>query len=69
MLMGEIRSARYVLNSKNIFAAFYLALIHTRFILWTHDLCQADLEEVAALYLDAKSSARLLEEQQEKYIT
>jgi hypothetical protein len=31
--------------------------------------CQADLEEVSGLYLDAKSSARLLQEQQERYIT
>jgi len=30
---------------------------------------QADVEEVKALYLDAKSSAKLLQEQQEKYIT
>ncbi|OEL13679.1 RuvB-like protein 1 [Dichanthelium oligosanthes] len=32
-------------------------------------ICKADLEEVSGLYLDAKSSARLLQEQQEKYIT
>ncbi|KAJ4706693.1 RuvB-like helicase [Melia azedarach] len=32
-------------------------------------ICKADVEEVKALYLDAKSSARLLQEQQEKYIT
>lgn len=32
-------------------------------------ICKADLEEVTALYLDAKSSARLLQEQQEKYIS
>jgi hypothetical protein len=31
--------------------------------------CQADLEEVSTLYLDAKSSALLLQEQQEGYIT
>ncbi|MQM06489.1 hypothetical protein Taro_039316 [Colocasia esculenta] len=31
-------------------------------------ICKADIEEVAALYLDAKSSARLLQEQQERYI-
>ncbi|KAG7017685.1 RuvB-like protein 1 [Cucurbita argyrosperma subsp. argyrosperma] len=31
--------------------------------------CKGDLEEVCALYLDAKSSARLLQEQQEKYIS
>lgn len=30
---------------------------------------QGDLDEVCTLYLDAKSSARLLQEQQEKYIT
>lgn len=30
---------------------------------------QADLEEVGTLYLDAKSSARLLQEQQDRYIT
>ncbi|GMY19861.1 ruvB-like protein 1 [Fagus crenata] len=34
-----------------------------------HDkICKVDIEEVSALYLDAKSSARLLEEHQEKYI-
>ncbi|KAF8716948.1 hypothetical protein HU200_026051 [Digitaria exilis] len=32
-------------------------------------ICKADLEEVSGLYLDAKSSARLLHEQQERYIT
>jgi hypothetical protein len=31
--------------------------------------CQADLEEVSTLYLDAKSSTQLLQEQQEGYIT
>lgn len=30
---------------------------------------QADLEEVTSLYRDAKSSAKLLQEQQEKYIS
>ncbi|KAG8078427.1 hypothetical protein GUJ93_ZPchr0007g5459 [Zizania palustris] len=33
------------------------------------NICKADLVEVSALYLDAKSSARLLQEQQERYIT
>uniref|UniRef100_A0A2N9IKY9 RuvB-like helicase n=1 Tax=Fagus sylvatica TaxID=28930 RepID=A0A2N9IKY9_FAGSY len=34
-----------------------------------HDkICKEDIEEVSALYLDAKSSARLLQEHQEKYI-
>ncbi|KAK3195905.1 hypothetical protein Dsin_027215 [Dipteronia sinensis] len=33
------------------------------------NICKEDVEEVKALYLDAKSSARLLQEQQEKYIT
>lgn len=32
-------------------------------------LFQADLEEVTSLYLDAKTSARLLQEQQEGYIS
>ncbi|KAI8573674.1 hypothetical protein RHMOL_Rhmol01G0295500 [Rhododendron molle] len=32
-------------------------------------ICKADLEEVGTLYLDAKSSARLLQEQQDRYIT
>ncbi|KAK8940461.1 hypothetical protein KSP39_PZI010502 [Platanthera zijinensis] len=32
-------------------------------------ICKADIEEVNALYLDAKSSARLLQEQQERYIS
>ncbi|KAG6538988.1 hypothetical protein ZIOFF_004140 [Zingiber officinale] len=32
-------------------------------------ICKADLVEVTTLYLDAKSSARLLQEQQERYIT
>ncbi|XP_051226925.1 ruvB-like protein 1 [Lolium perenne] len=32
-------------------------------------ISKADLEEVGALYLDAKSSARLLQEHQERYIT
>ncbi|GMY04837.1 ruvB-like protein 1 [Fagus crenata] len=31
-------------------------------------ICKEDIEEVSALYLDAKSSARLLQEHQEKYI-
>ncbi|XP_012068093.1 ruvB-like protein 1 isoform X1 [Jatropha curcas] len=33
------------------------------------NICKADLEEVSALYLDAKSSAKVLQEQQEKYIS
>ncbi|PON65250.1 RuvB-like [Trema orientale] len=33
------------------------------------NICKADLDEVISLYLDAKSSARLLQEQQEKYIS
>ncbi|KAM3294590.1 hypothetical protein ACQJBY_037468 [Aegilops geniculata] len=32
-------------------------------------ICKADLEEVCGLYLDAKSSARLLQDQQGSYIT
>ncbi|KAF7047456.1 hypothetical protein CFC21_056382 [Triticum aestivum] len=32
-------------------------------------ICKADLEEVRGLYLDAKSSARLLQDQQGSYIT
>lgn len=32
-------------------------------------ICKADIEEVSALYLDAKSSARLLQEQQGRYIS
>ncbi|KAH7864025.1 hypothetical protein Vadar_024783 [Vaccinium darrowii] len=32
-------------------------------------ICKANLEEVSALYLDAKSSARLLQEQQDRYIS
>ncbi|KAL0784837.1 hypothetical protein YC2023_035050 [Brassica napus] len=32
-------------------------------------ICKADIEEVTSLYLDAKSSAKLLHEQQEKYIS
>lgn len=30
---------------------------------------QADLEEVSKLYIDAKSSAKILQEQQEKFIS
>ncbi|KAG5248127.1 Ruv DNA-helicase family protein [Salix suchowensis] len=33
------------------------------------EICKADLEEVCTLYLDAKSSAKLLQDQQEKYIS
>ncbi|AES75038.1 DNA helicase TIP49 TBP-interacting protein [Medicago truncatula] len=33
------------------------------------NICKADLEEICSLYLDAKSSAKLLHEQQEKYIS
>ncbi|CAI0560619.1 unnamed protein product [Linum tenue] len=33
------------------------------------NICKADLDEVCSLYLDAKSSAKLLQEQQEKYIS
>ncbi|CAD5332363.1 unnamed protein product [Arabidopsis thaliana] len=33
------------------------------------NICKADIEEVTSLYLDAKSSAKLLHEQQEKYIS
>ncbi|KAF3321342.1 ruvB-like protein 1 [Carex littledalei] len=32
-------------------------------------ICKADIEEVSSLYLDAKTSAKLLQEQQERYIT
>ncbi|GFP79954.1 ruvb-like protein 1 [Phtheirospermum japonicum] len=32
-------------------------------------ICKADLEEVSSLYLDAKSSAKLLQEQQDRYIS
>ncbi|KAK6936247.1 RuvB-like, AAA-lid domain [Dillenia turbinata] len=32
-------------------------------------ICKADVEEVNSLYLDAKSSARLLQEQQDRYIS
>ncbi|KAL0318262.1 UNVERIFIED_CONTAM: RuvB-like protein 1 [Sesamum calycinum] len=32
-------------------------------------ICKADLEEVNSLYLDAKSSAKLLQEQQDRYIS
>ncbi|XP_022752533.1 ruvB-like protein 1 isoform X1 [Durio zibethinus] len=32
-------------------------------------ICKADLEEVSKLYIDAKSSAKILQEQQEKYIS
>ena len=46
-----------------------LLLVLASLYLGTCDLYQADLEEVSALYLDAKSSARLLQEQQERYIT
>ncbi|KAL1199207.1 RuvB-like protein 1 [Cardamine amara subsp. amara] len=33
------------------------------------NICKDDIEEVTSLYLDAKSSAKLLHEQQEKYIS
>ncbi|XP_030925087.1 ruvB-like protein 1 [Quercus lobata] len=33
------------------------------------NICKADIEEVKALSMDAKSSARLLQAQQEKYIS
>ncbi|KAK4492781.1 hypothetical protein RD792_000128 [Penstemon davidsonii] len=33
------------------------------------NICKADLEEVSSLYLDAKSSAKLLQEQQDRYIS
>ncbi|GAB2233949.1 hypothetical protein Droror1_Dr00003179 [Drosera rotundifolia] len=33
------------------------------------NICKADIEEASSLYLDAKSSARLLQEQPDKYIT
>ncbi|MFS7956662.1 putative DNA helicase [Helianthus anomalus] len=32
-------------------------------------ICKADLEEVSSLYLNAKSSAKLLQEQQDRYIS
>ncbi|KAE8691730.1 RuvB-like 1 [Hibiscus syriacus] len=32
-------------------------------------ICKADLEEVSELYIDAKSSAKILQEQQEKFIS
>ncbi|OWM69019.1 hypothetical protein CDL15_Pgr025206 [Punica granatum] len=32
-------------------------------------ICKADIEEVTTLYLDAKTSGRLLQEQQDKYIS
>ncbi|CAN1794394.1 RuvB-like protein 1, partial [Linum perenne] len=33
------------------------------------NICKADLDEVCSLYLDAKSSSKLLQDQQEKYIS
>ncbi|XP_057507581.1 ruvB-like protein 1 [Actinidia eriantha] len=33
------------------------------------NICKADLEEASALYLDAKSSGRLLQEQQDRCIS
>ncbi|CAI8599392.1 unnamed protein product [Vicia faba] len=33
------------------------------------NICKADLEEICSLYLDAKSSAKLLQEHQDKYIS
>ncbi|KAJ8428110.1 hypothetical protein Cgig2_000882 [Carnegiea gigantea] len=33
------------------------------------NICKADIEEANSLYLDAKSSARLLQEQQDRYIS
>ncbi|XVF69221.1 hypothetical protein PTKIN_Ptkin11bG0063500 [Pterospermum kingtungense] len=33
------------------------------------NVCKADVEEVSRLYIDAKSSAKILQEQQEKYIS
>ncbi|CAN0909916.1 RuvB-like protein 1 [Linum grandiflorum] len=33
------------------------------------NICKADLDEVCSLYLDAKSSAKLLQDQQEKFIS
>ncbi|KAB2065620.1 hypothetical protein E1A91_A09G105900v1 [Gossypium mustelinum] len=33
------------------------------------NICKADLEEVSKLYIDAKSSAKILQEQQEKFIS
>ncbi|GFZ13146.1 P-loop containing nucleoside triphosphate hydrolases superfamily protein [Actinidia rufa] len=33
------------------------------------NICKTDLEEASTLYLDAKSSARLLQEQQDRYIS
>ncbi|CAN1255651.1 RuvB-like protein 1 [Linum perenne] len=33
------------------------------------NICKADLDEVCSLYLDAKSSAKLLQDQQDKYIS
>ncbi|KAE9600467.1 putative DNA helicase [Lupinus albus] len=33
------------------------------------NICKVDLDQVCSLYLDAKSSAKLLQEQQEKYIS
>ena len=39
------------------------------FLLFGRLNIQADLEEVCTLYLDAKSSAKLLQDQQEKYIS
>ncbi|XP_047318762.1 ruvB-like protein 1 [Impatiens glandulifera] len=34
-----------------------------------NSICKADVEEASCLYLDAKSSAKLLQEQQDRYIT
>lgn len=63
----------------DIYHSFLRPLIEANQVLFsilTCHLCasvysidQADLEEVTSLYLDAKSSAKLLQEQQEKYIS
>jgi hypothetical protein len=70
---GEKRCARYIYRP-SFHRELVLVLSQAYYDLWSyytyiHGLYQADLEEVSGLYLDAKSSARLLQEQQERYIT
>jgi RuvB-like protein 1 (pontin 52) len=42
-------------------------------LFWSHDdfkfVLQGDLEDIAMLFLDAKASARLLQEQPDKYVS
>ncbi|CAO2819591.1 unnamed protein product [Amaranthus hypochondriacus] len=63
--LGEIGQQASLRHAVQLLTpASVLARMHGR-----DNICKADVEEANSLYLDAKSSARLLQEQQDRYIS